>query len=89
VTLCKGCGKEQTMVGTRTEFTGELAPCGRTVDGEHYRDDDEEGLVIRDEYYRCGCRRILHLYHDGSVHSTAIRHNGAVVRESYSPDHGF
>jgi hypothetical protein len=77
------------MVGTRIGFTGELAPCGKTVDGEHYRDEDEEGLVIRDEYYRCGCRRILHQYHDGSIESTAIRHNGAVVKERFSSDHGF
>jgi hypothetical protein len=77
------------MVGTRIGFTGERAPCGKTVDGEHYWDDDEEGLVIRDEYYRCGCRRILHKYHDGSVASTAMHHNGTVVRERFSSDHGF
>jgi hypothetical protein len=77
------------MVGTRTGFTGELAPCGRTVDGQHYQDDDDEGLVIRDEYYSCGCRRILHTYHDGSIYSTVIRHNGTVMKERFSPDHGF
>ena len=77
------------MVGTRTGFTGELAPCGRTVDWQHYQDDDDEGLVIRDEYYSCGCRRILHTYHDGSIHSTVIRHNGTVMKERFSPDHGF
>jgi hypothetical protein len=77
------------MVGTRTGFIGELAPCGRTVDGQHYQDDDDEGLVIRDEYYSCGCRRILHTYHDGSIHSTVIRHNGTVMKERFSPDHGF
>jgi hypothetical protein len=77
------------MVGTRTGFTGELAPCGRTVDGHHYQDDDEEGLVIRDAYYGCGCRRVLHTYHDGSIQSTAIRHNGTVMKERFSPDHGL
>jgi hypothetical protein len=77
------------MVGTRIGFTGELAPCGRTVDGQHYQDDDGEGLVIRDEYYSCGCRKILHMFHDGSIQSTAIRHNGAVIKETFSPDHGF
>jgi hypothetical protein len=76
------------MVGTRTHFTRELAPCGRTVDGDHYRDDDGEGLVIRDEYYVCGCRRIRHEYHDGSIQTTAIRHDGHVVKEQLSPDHG-
>jgi hypothetical protein len=77
------------MVGTRKGFTGELAPCGRTVDGQHYHDDDGEGLVIRDEYYSCGCRKILHKFHDGSIQSTAIRHNGTVIKETFSPDHGF
>jgi hypothetical protein len=76
------------MVGTRTRFTHEQAPCGKTVDGDHYRDDDEEGLVIRDEYYDCGCRRIRHEYHDGSIQTTAIRHDGATVKEQFSPDHG-
>jgi hypothetical protein len=59
------------------------------VDGDHYRDDDDEGLVIRDEYYDCGCRRIRHEYHDGSIQTTATRHDGSVVREQFSPDHGF
>jgi len=77
------------MVGTTAHFTREQAPCGRIVDGEHYRDDDQEGLVIRDEYYACGCRRIRHEYHDGSIQMTAIRHNGTVVRQPSAPDHGF
>jgi hypothetical protein len=76
------------MVGTRIEFTHELAPCGKVVDGQHYRDDDEEGLVIRDEYYACGCRVILHEYHDGSVQTTAIHHSGRVIKGQLSPDHG-
>jgi hypothetical protein len=76
------------MVGTRIRFAHEQAPCGRTVDGEHYRDNDEEGFVVRDEYYECGCRTILHEYHDGSVHTTALHHNGTVVRERFAPDHG-
>ena len=76
------------MVGTRISFTREQAPCGRTVDGEHYRDDDQEGLVIRDEYYACGCRTIRHEYHDGSIQTTAIRHDGTILREQFSPDHG-
>jgi hypothetical protein len=76
------------MVGTRTPFTGEVAPCGKIVDGQHYRDNDEEGLVIRDEYYECGCRRMLHEYHDGSIQTTAVHHNGRVIKEQFSPDHG-
>ena len=76
------------MVGTRTRFTREQAPCGKVVDGEHYRDGGQEGPVIRDEYDACGCRRIRHEYHDGSTHTTAIRHNGTVLRERFDPDHG-
>ncbi|WP_248965840.1 hypothetical protein [Sphaerisporangium perillae] len=76
------------MVGTRTRFTGEKAPCGKTVDGEHYLDDDEQGLVIRDEYFSCGCRRIRHEYHDGSIQVTAVRHDGKIVRDEVGADHG-
>ena len=75
------------MVGTRTRFTSELAPCGRMVDGDHYRDLDDEGLVIYDEYYDCGCRHVRHEYHDGSVQTTSIRHDGHRVKE-FGPDHG-
>jgi hypothetical protein len=62
------------MSGTRTKFGAELAPCGKTVDGENFRDNDEQGLVIYDQYYSCGCRLIRHEYHDGSVTTRAIRH---------------
>jgi hypothetical protein len=62
------------MGGKRERFPAELAPCGRTVDGELYCDDDQEGLVMYDQYYSCGCRRTSHQYHDGSVTTRAIRH---------------
>jgi hypothetical protein len=76
------------MVGMRSQFTSELAPCGRTVDGEHYRDEDEQGLVIYDQIYACGCRRIRHEYHDGSIDTKSIRHDGKRVRDDFGPDHG-
>lgn len=76
------------MVGTRTRFASELAPCGRTVDGEDYRDADDEGLVIYDQYYACGCRRIRHEYHDGSVQMTTTRHDRYRVDDNDGPDHG-
>lgn len=63
-----------TMVGKRTMFAAETAPCGRTIGGECYRDDDGEGLVVYDQYYACGCRRSRHEYHDGTVTTTATRH---------------
>jgi hypothetical protein len=62
------------MGGTRTQFPAELAPCGKTVGGELYCDDDQDGLVMYDRYYSCGCRRIQHQYHDGSYTTRAIRH---------------
>ena len=76
------------MAGTRISFSDEQAPCGKTVGGDHYLDDDDDGLVIRDEYYACGCRRIRHEYHDGSIQVRAIRHDGKPVKDQFGPDHG-
>ena len=77
------------MVGTKVHFTAEQAPCGKIVAGEHYADEDTEGLIIRDEYYECGCRRILHEYHDGSTEARAIRHDGKLVKGEFGPNHGW
>jgi hypothetical protein len=62
------------MVGKRSMFTAEPAPCGKVVGGECYRDDDGFGLVVYDQYYTCGCRRSRHEYHDGTVTTTSTRH---------------
>ena len=62
------------MVGSRSAFEPERAPCGKTVGGDCYRDTDDEGLVVYDLYYTCGCRRTRHEYHDGTVTTRAIRH---------------
>jgi hypothetical protein len=78
--------KERTMVGTRIRFSSEQAPCGRTVDGECYRDNDEDGLVIVDQYYSCGCRAILHEFHDGSTRMRATRHDGRIVADEFTRD---
>jgi hypothetical protein len=75
------------MVGNRTRFTRQQAPCGKFVDGDHIEDRDDEGLVVYGEYYECGCRQIRHEYHDGSVATRAIRHDGHKVKEQLSPDH--
>jgi hypothetical protein len=72
----------------RTGFSKEKAPCGRTVDGEYYRDEDQDGFMIQDEYYACGCRHLQHMYHDGSVHVRSIRHDGRVVDDRFGADHG-
>ena len=67
------------MVGTRNPFGQELAPCGRHVAGEHYRDQDDDGFVIHDQFYECGCRRTRHEFHDGSIRETLVRHDGRVL----------
>jgi hypothetical protein len=80
------------MVGQRSSFDAEPAPCGKIVGGECYRDNDGEGLVVYDQYYTCGCRRTRHEYHDGSVTTTAVRHGrvrptrgrGKLVSEEHS-----
>ncbi|GAA2361525.1 hypothetical protein [Nonomuraea africana] len=76
------------MTGTRTPFAPEIAPCGRQCGGERFVEDDGYGLLIRDQYFDCGCRRIRHEYHDGSIHLTAVRHDGKPVRDQVQPDHG-
>ena len=75
------------MVGTKIHFMAEQAPCGKIVPGDHYEDRDDYGLVIRDEYYDCGCRRIRHEYHDGTITTTATRHgrrHGKLISEEHS-----
>jgi hypothetical protein len=63
-----------SMVGSRSAFEPEQAPCGKVVAGDCYRDTDGEGLVVYDLFYACGCRRTRHEYHDGTVNTKAIRH---------------
>jgi hypothetical protein len=72
------------MVGKRVAFEPELAPCGKTVGGEVYRDADGEGFAVSVHYYACGCRRTHHEYHDGSVTATAVKHgrkHGKIIWE--------
>jgi hypothetical protein len=49
------------------------------VDAKHLHEDDGQGLLIEDTYYACGCRRMHRAYHDGSVRSTVLHHNGKVL----------
>ena len=60
-------------------FKDQQAPCGQIVDGESYRDRDEEVLVTEELDYACGCRAIRHEYHDGSVSSKVVRHDGTIL----------
>ena len=77
------------MVGMRTTFVGLIAPCGRTVDGEHYREEDEHGLIIYFQHFDCGCRASRHEYHDGSFHTQEVRHDKKKVAiDDFGPEHG-
>ncbi len=69
------------MAITTTPFTSEKAPCGRVVDGERFRDRDEECLLSDELFYDCGCRSIRHEYHDGSVSLNVVRHDGTVLED--------
>jgi hypothetical protein len=81
--------RERLVVGTKVHFKAEEAPCGKVVAGDHYVDDDGCGLVLRDEYYDCGCRRIYHEYHDGSTDVRMTRHDGKPCKAELGPDHGW
>jgi hypothetical protein len=60
-------------------FKGQQAPCGQIVDGETHEDQDEQVMVTERLDYACGCRTIRHEYHDGSVSSRVVRHDGTVL----------
>lgn len=62
-------------------FKSQPAPCGRIVDGEHFRDQDADVVVTRGTEFACGCRSIQHEYHDGTVSRRVIRHDGRVLIE--------
>lgn len=62
-----------------SNFKSQEAPCGQIVDGEEYRDQDEEVLVTDEWLYACGCRAVRHEYHDGSVARRVVHHNGKVL----------
>jgi hypothetical protein len=67
------------MAPVSIAVTSQQAPCSQVVNGESYEDQDGEGFVVRDMYYACGCRRIVHEYHDGSVYRKVVHHNGTVL----------
>jgi len=67
------------MLRTSNRLENVQAPCGRTVDGERYADQDDEILVTVERDYTCGCRTIRHEYHDGSVASRVVHHDGRVL----------
>ena len=64
------------MTTTTGKFKAQRAPCGRIVHGASYRDDDLEVVVTQATDFACGCRRVEHEYHDGSVSRLVVRHDG-------------
>ena len=69
---------------TTSRFTNEKAPCGQVVDGERFRDRDDECLLSDEMFYDCGCRSIRHEYHDGGVSANVVRHDGTVLEDEIS-----
>ena len=67
------------MPAATTHFTEEAAPCGRTVAGDHFRDQDDQCVVSDEWFYDCGCKTIRHEYHDGATSRQVIRHDGRVL----------
>ncbi|MPZ60864.1 MAG: hypothetical protein GEU93_06130 [Propionibacteriales bacterium] len=67
------------MTATSTRFEGQLAPCGRKVDGERSQSEDLQGLITQEFAYDCGCRSGREEYHDGSVHHLIVHHNGKIL----------
>ncbi len=66
---------------TTSRFTNEKAPCGQVVDGERFRDRDDECLLSDEMFYDCGCRSIRHEYHDVGVSPSVVRHDGTVLED--------
>ena len=64
---------------TKTSFTKEKAPCGQLEDGKRIRDQDGDCLLSDERSYECGCHTVRHEYHDGSIASKVVRHDGTVV----------
>jgi hypothetical protein len=43
--------------------------------------EDEDGLVLEETTYACGCRSTTREYHDGSHQRRVIRHDGKVLMD--------
>ena len=67
------------VVATRTSFTEEVAPCGKVMAGVRYTDRDDDGMVVEHLHYACGCQDFRDAFHDGSVHTRVVHHNGRVL----------
>jgi hypothetical protein len=65
-----------------TTVKSEQAPCGQIVECETFEDRDEEVLITQELSYACGCLRIRHEYHDGSVSLRVVHHDGTVLSDN-------
>ena len=74
------------MPGMSGPVTGEKSPCGRKVDARHLYEQDDQGLVIDDTDWACGCRRSRREYHDGCMRLTVVRHNGKILEDALDAD---
>ncbi|BBX90663.1 hypothetical protein [Mycolicibacterium boenickei] len=75
------------MTATTTHFPSQKAPCGRTTQGDHHIENDDDGLSFDDFTFACGCRETRHTYHDGCVSIRTIRHDGKVLRDERCGEH--
>lgn len=75
------------MTATTTHFPRQKAPCGRTTQGDHHIENDDDGLSFDDFTFACGCRETRHIYHDGCVSIRTIRHDGKVLRDERCREH--
>jgi hypothetical protein len=74
-------------MGTSTRIDREQAPCGRTVNGRRYLDEDQDGYVFDHVTYDCGCQRLRRQYHDGGVQLRVVDHHGKVRVDEHSSTH--
>jgi hypothetical protein len=72
---------------TSGRFTGEQAPCGRTVGGTRVVDDDDDGYKYEHVTYDCRCETTRRQYHDGGVHLRVLDHHGKVRSDEHSATH--
>jgi hypothetical protein len=77
-----------TMTKSSVSFKNQVAPCGHHVTGEHYQNEDDQGLVTDSWLYDCGCQKTRQEYHDGSMYVQTVRHDGRVLVDEEISEHG-
>jgi hypothetical protein len=80
--------KAGSVSGTSVPFSKERAPCGKTVGGSRHHESDDDGLAYNVVTYSCGCQHTQHQFHDGTFRTRVIRHDGRVLLNECSAEHG-